>query len=53
MNEGLWEKRYEDARLTHRLAVARSAAENRRTNPFTFYRGAQVLHRQEVLSKGV
>ena len=49
MNEGLWEKGYDDTRLTHRLAVARSAAENRRTNPFTFYRGDQVLHRQPML----
>ncbi len=49
MNEGLWEKGYEDARLTHRLAVARSAEENRRTNPFTFYRGDRVLHRQPML----
>ncbi len=49
LNEGLWQKGYEDARLTHRLAVARSAEENRRTNPFTFYRGDQVLHRQPML----
>ena len=49
MNEGLWEKGYDDTRLTHRLAVARSAEENRRTNPFTFYQGDQVLHRQPML----
>ena len=49
MNEGLWEKGYEDLRLTHRLAVARSSAENRRTNPFTFYRGDEVLYRQPML----
>ena len=49
MNEGLWEKGYEDLRLTHRLAVARSAAENRRTNPFTIYRGDEVLYRQPML----
>ena len=49
MNEGLWEKGYEDARLTHRLAMARSSAQNRRTNPFTFYRGDEVLYRQPML----
>ena len=49
MNEGLWEKGYQDVRLTHRLAVARSSAQNRRTNPFTFYRGDQVLYRQPML----
>ena len=49
MNEGLWEKGYKDVRLTHRLAVARSAEENRHTNPFTFYRGDQVLYQQPML----
>ena len=46
MNEGLWEKAYRDVRLTHRLAVPRSSTQNRHTNPFTIYRGDQVLHRQ-------
>ena len=49
LNEGLWEKGYDDVRLTHRLAVARSAAENRHTNPFTFYRGDEILYRQPML----
>ena len=49
MNEGLWEKGYRDVRLTHRLAIARSPEENRRTNPLTFYRGDQVLYQQPML----
>ncbi len=49
MNEGLWEKGYRDVRLTHRLAVPRSSTQNRHTNPFTFYRGEQVLYRQPML----
>lgn len=49
MNEGLWEKGYQDVRLTHRLAVSRSSTENRHTNPFTFYRGDEVLYRQPML----
>ena len=50
MNEGLWEKGYKDVRLTHRLAVPRSSTQNRHTNPFTIYRGDQVLHRQPMLA---
>jgi len=49
MNEGLWEKGYRDVRLTHRLAIARSPAANRRTNPLAFYRGDQVHYRQPML----
>ena len=50
MNEGLWEKGYQDVRLTHRLAIARSPEENRHTNPLTFYRGDQVLYQQPILA---
>ncbi len=49
INEGLWEKGYQDVRLTHRLAIARSPAENRHTNPLTFYRGDQTLYQQPLL----
>ncbi len=37
LNEGLWKKGFKDVRLVHRLAIARSAEQNRATNPFTFF----------------
>ena len=49
MNRGLWEKGYGDVRLLHRLQKSLSPEENRRTNPFEYYRGEKVLYRQKML----
>jgi hypothetical protein len=46
LNEGLWEKGYEDVRLTHRLSVFLNADENRHTNPMIFFRDGRVLYQQ-------
>lgn len=37
LNQSLWRKGYHQVRLTHRLSVPLTAAENRCTNPFDFY----------------
>lgn len=37
LNEKLWEKGYRNLRLLHRLSLPRSAPQNARTNPMTFY----------------
>ncbi len=49
MNRGLWEKGYRDLRLLHRLQRELSPEENRHTNPVEYYRGEEVLYRQEML----
>ncbi len=48
MNERLREKGYAGVRLIHRLSVALDADENRHTNPFSFFRGDEILYRQHA-----
>ena len=49
LNETLWDKGYRDIRITHRLAIARTSEENRRTNPFTFYDGDRIIYQQPLV----
>ena len=46
INEGLWQKGYEDVRLTHRLSLQLLSLENRHTNPFVFYRANETIYQQ-------
>lgn len=46
LNEGLWQKRFKDVRLIHRLSMARSAEQNRATNPFTFFDQDKIIYQQ-------
>lgn len=48
LNEGLWKKGFKDVRLVHRLAIARSAEQNRATNPFTFFEKEQIIYQQPL-----
>jgi len=50
LNETLWTKGYRDIRITHRLAIARTSEENRRTNPFTFYDGDRIIYQQPLVT---
>ncbi len=49
LNMGLWEKGYDDVRLTHRLSIPLPTEENRHTNPIAFLAGGEVIHQQEPL----
>ncbi|MBK9018254.1 MAG: serine hydrolase [Saprospiraceae bacterium] len=53
LNEALWQKGYEDVRITHRLGVGGFDTEaNRHTNPVSFYEGEKMLYHQgEVYSR--
>jgi len=46
LNEALWKKGFKDARLIHRLSVARSPEQNRSTNPFTFFENDKIIYQQ-------
>jgi len=46
LNESLWKKGFKDIRLIHRLAIARSAEQNRATNPFTFFEKGETVYQQ-------
>jgi hypothetical protein len=46
INQGLWRRGLKSARLTHRLSVARTAGQNRHTNPFRFIAGGEVVYQQ-------
>jgi predicted alpha/beta superfamily hydrolase len=46
LNEALWKKGFKNLKLVHRLSIALSAEENRRTNPFTFYDGDKIIYQQ-------
>ncbi|MDX5422725.1 MAG: class A beta-lactamase-related serine hydrolase [Hymenobacteraceae bacterium] len=48
LNRALHEKGFENVRLTHRLSIFLSPDENRHTNPFTFYRGDNVIYQQPL-----
>ena len=48
LNETLWDKGYRDIRITHRLAIARTSDQNRRTNPVTFYQGDRIVYQQPL-----
>jgi hypothetical protein len=48
LNETLWNKGYGDIRITHRLAIARTSDQNRRTNPFTFYQSDEIFYQQPL-----
>lgn len=48
LNEGLWKKGFKDVRLMHRLSTARSAEQNRATNPFTFFEKEKVIYQQPL-----
>lgn len=49
LNEGLWKKGFKDVRLMHRLSIARSAEQNRATNPFTFFEKGKVIYQQPLV----
>lgn len=49
LNESLHQKGFKDVRLVHRLSIFLTPDENRHTNPFTFYKGDQVLYRQPLV----
>lgn len=50
MNRGLWRRGLRDSRLTHRLSMALTAAQNRCTNPVTFVGDDdRVLHEQPLV----
>ncbi|MDZ7344281.1 MAG: alpha/beta hydrolase-fold protein, partial [candidate division KSB1 bacterium] len=49
LNEALWKKGYKDVRLVHRLAIARSAEQNRATNPFTFFEDDEIIYQQPLV----
>jgi predicted alpha/beta superfamily hydrolase len=49
LNEALWEKGFKDVRLMHRLAMARSAEQNRATNPFTFFKNGKTVYQQPLV----
>jgi len=46
LNESLWKKGFKDMRLIHRLAIARSAEQNRSTNPFAFFEKDNIVYQQ-------
>jgi hypothetical protein len=48
VNERLWRRGFEDARILRRLEAGRDPDENRATNPFVFFDGDRVLHRQPL-----
>jgi len=48
LNESLHQKGYNDTRIFHRLSIARSADENRKTNPLVFVDGDAVIYEQEA-----
>lgn len=49
LNEGLWNKGYNNIKLTHRLSTSRTPEENRYTNPFTFYSGSKIIFEQPLV----
>lgn len=49
LNESLREKGYEGARIVHRLELALTAEQNRRTNPIRFIRGDETVYSQAAL----
>lgn len=49
INERLWSRGFPDARILRRLEAALDAEENRLTNPFVFFQGDRVLHRQGLV----
>jgi hypothetical protein len=48
INERLWRRGFEDARILRRLEAGMDPEENRVTNPFVFFAGDRVLHRQPL-----
>jgi hypothetical protein len=48
INERLWAKGWQDARLLRRLESGLDDAENRVTNPFVFFAGPKEIHRQPL-----
>ncbi|WP_439882101.1 serine hydrolase [Pontibacter sp. MBLB2868] len=48
LNEGLHEKGFENVRLSHRLSIFLTPDENSHTNPFTFYKGDNILYQQPM-----
>ncbi len=49
LNETLWQKGFGDVRIIRRLEVGMSPEENAATNPFTFYRGEQIIYQQPLV----
>lgn len=47
-NEILEQKGYPKTRITHRLAISRTADENARTNPMRFYIDDELVHQQPL-----
>lgn len=46
LNEELWERGYKNTNLIHRLSVALTKEQNRKTNPFRFYKSDSVIYEQ-------
>jgi len=49
INRRMWEKGYTSIKIIRRLEVPLSAAENRATNPFTFFQNGKVLYHQPLV----
>jgi hypothetical protein len=49
INERLWSRGFTDARILRRLEAGLDPEENRLTNPFVFFEGDRVLHRQPLV----
>ncbi|MDW3648291.1 MAG: serine hydrolase [Bacteroidia bacterium] len=47
LNQALWDKGLLDTKISHRLSIALSEAENQHTNPFTFYEEEKEIYREE------
>jgi cell division protein FtsI/penicillin-binding protein 2 len=52
INERLWRHGFTDARILRRLEAGLNPEENRLTNPFVFFQGDLVLHRQSLARNG-
>lgn len=46
INKTLWQKGYNDTKITHRLSISLSQLENRHTNKFIFYNGKNIIYEQ-------
>ena len=49
INRKLHQKGYADTRVIHRLSIALSEEENRRTNPVTFQKQGEVIYKQPLV----